>query len=279
MVQEFKLTEIADNLELRDGIWFSKSMSKISYPTEGNLQCYRIEEDSWWFKHRNNCIAEVVKKFCSLNSYFFDIGGGNGYVTSRLKRIGIRTFLVEPGVDEIFNAEKRGLKNLICSTLEDAQFHHNSISAIGAFDVIEHMKDDIASLSKIREILTKEGKLFLTVPAFNILWSDDDNFAEHIRRYTLKSMTEKLEKIGFAIGYATYIFSILVVPIFLFRTVPSKIGIKKDFDSQKLRQEYVPPNEITAKLLDKIWAKEISCIQRKKRISIGSSCLVVASKK
>ena len=57
------INSISKNLIFNKGIWFSKMNSEISYPEEGNELCYQIEENSFWFKHRNNCIKTVINKF------------------------------------------------------------------------------------------------------------------------------------------------------------------------------------------------------------------------
>src|SRR6266487_5238914 len=90
------LTAIAANLELKNGIWYSKNTSPISYPEHGNDMCFQIEEDSFWFKHRNNCILELVKNY-PAGEIFLDVGGGNGFVTLALQQAGYNAILVEPG--------------------------------------------------------------------------------------------------------------------------------------------------------------------------------------
>ncbi len=119
----------------KGGIYFSNKESKISYPDTGNEHCFHMEENSFWFSHRNNCIISTVNKYCK-NTIFFDIGGGNGYVSKGLQDRGIETVLLEPGFQGCLNAQNRGLKNIICSTLEDANFEKNSIPSIGVFDVV-----------------------------------------------------------------------------------------------------------------------------------------------
>ena len=92
----------------RNGIFISKNQDKISYPDKGNDSCFAIEENSFWFKHRNNCILESVKNHAS-RELFFDIGGGNGYVSAFLKNNGVETVLVEPGKQGALNAKKRNI--------------------------------------------------------------------------------------------------------------------------------------------------------------------------
>ena len=91
------LEKYTDGLTAKDGIYFSNQTSEISYPESGNESCFQIEQDSFWFNHRNNCIFEAVKKFAP-NELFFDIGGGNGFVAKALEDSGINTVLIEPGI-------------------------------------------------------------------------------------------------------------------------------------------------------------------------------------
>ena len=65
-----------------DGIWYAPDNQNISYPSEGNENCLAVEDNSFWFRHRNNCIVSVVKSYPPEdNGTIFDIGGGNGFVS------------------------------------------------------------------------------------------------------------------------------------------------------------------------------------------------------
>ncbi len=81
--------ELAQNLKLKDGIWFTDHNSAISYPEEGNDACFQVEDSSFWFKHRNACIAKVVENY-KPEGMFLDVGGGNGFVSSMLASKGTR---------------------------------------------------------------------------------------------------------------------------------------------------------------------------------------------
>lgn len=268
------VNNIFTNLELRDGIWYSKQSKEISYPSKGNQDCFQIEENSFWFKHRNNCILEAVKKY-SPNNIFFDVGGGNGFVSKHLQANGIESVLVEPGSNGAANAKERGLKNIICSTLEEAGFKKEVIKSIGMFDVVEHIKDHVAFLKSANSALAKNGIIYLTVPAYNFLWSKEDVDAGHFRRYTLKSMAKVLSETGFNPIYSTYIFSILPFPIYLFRSIPSKLGMNKNSDSLEKHQN---EHQNNIGIVDSILSKELSAIKKGKSIPFGSSCFVVAKK-
>jgi SAM-dependent methyltransferase len=55
---------------------------------------------------------------------------------------------------------------------------------VAAFDVLEHIEDDIGALRAWRALLTPPGHLVITVPAGPELWSRRDDFAGHCRRYS-----------------------------------------------------------------------------------------------
>lgn len=273
------LKDFADNIYLKDGIWFSGNNREISYPKEGNMNCYEIEKDSFWFKHRNNCILEAVSMY-SPQDIFFDIGGGNGYVALGLEKNNIRTVLIEPGLEGALNAKKRGLKNIICSTFEDAGMKQNVCKAVGLFDVVEHIEDDRRFLNSLHSILGENGLVYITVPAFRALWSREDDDAGHFRRYTLKQICTVLNDCGYDIQYATYFFSILPIPIFLFRSIPSRLGFnKKSNDLQKHKREHSDSNGLLSSILNKVWSAELQCIRNKKKIPFGGSCFVIARKR
>ena len=93
-------------------------------------------------------------------------------------------------------------------------------------------------------------------------------------------MTKKLKQLGFSIEFNTYLFSVLPIAVFLFRTLPSKLGLHKNSNEQKkYEKEHEDKKGVLANFLDWIWAKELNRIKAKKRIFIGGSTFVVARKK
>lgn len=274
-----KLEEVANNIVLNEnGIYFSKSESDISYPEEGNESCMQLEENSFWFKHRNDIIAKGIKAY-NEDRFFFDVGGGNGFVAKRIQDEGGDVVLVEPGKKGVYNAQKRGVKNVVCSTLENAGFVKEKVESFGMFDVVEHIEDDLAFMKEINSYLQKDGKVYITVPAYKVLWSKEDDYAGHFKRYTLKTIEELMIQSGFKVEYSTYFFSVLPLPIFLFRTIPSFLGFnKKSNNLDKHKEEHAEREGVISRFLDKVWKWELSKIAKNKRVPFGGSCFIVASK-
>ena len=274
-----QLTDYSSSLRQNNGIWRTDYVSEVSYPSGSNDECYQIEDTSFWFKHRNDCITAVVKKFYDGgNQEIFDIGGGNGFVSLALANAGYEPILVEPGIQGIANGKQRGLKNLVHASLEDIELKDGTVPAIGFFDVLEHVEDDRKFLTHVYRALKKGGLVFLTVPALTFLWSNDDVSAGHFRRYQTRSLELLLKSIGLEVIYSSYLFSGAVLPLFLLKSVPSFFGAKpRAADLQKIQRDHRSKG-ITKSLLAPIWAWELERVRAGKQIPIGSSILAAAIK-
>ena len=270
------LNDYSHDLKFKDGIWQTFGIDNISYPENGNYSCYEIEDQSFWFKIRSNIIYEIISKY-SISGPIFDVGGGNGYVSNFLSKMGFETVLVEPCIDGCQNARERGINNIINSNFDTTHFYANSIPNICIFDVLEHINNQNNFLETLHRNLIPDGRLFITVPAFNTLWSEEDNHAMHYRRYRIKELHKLVDICGFDMIYTSYFFSFLVIPIFLFRTIPSIFGFYK-IGSQQTKSQHLS-NASSNILLDILMKFDINRVKNTKSIFFGSSLLLVARKR
>jgi SAM-dependent methyltransferase len=266
----------SDALELRDGMWQTKAVSKISYPGEANDVCFQVEDGSFWFNHRNRCIVATLGQFPPMGM-LYDIGGGNGFVASGLQDAGVEVVLLEPG-EGAKNALKRGVRNVVCATFQDACFQPHSLPAAGAFDVVEHIEDDVGFLRSLRERLVPGGRFYCTVPAFSMLWSGADEHAGHYRRYNKESLSRTLKQAGFEVEYATYFFAWLTLPIFFLRVVPARLGIrdKTDFGSIEAARKVHRHPAVIGGIVKATEKWELNRLLARKRVPFGTSLLCVA---
>jgi 2-polyprenyl-3-methyl-5-hydroxy-6-metoxy-1,4-benzoquinol methylase len=274
-----ELSEIATNLrEVEAGYWVAADDRDISYPAGGNDASFQLEETSYWFQHRNNVIASMVESH-PPGGTIFDVGGGNGYVAMGLQRAGFETVLVEPGPQGARNAQARGLNRIIQSTLQDAGFQEAALPAIGLFDVLEHIEDDLGFLKMLHASLMPGGHLYLAVPAGQSLWSIDDTLAGHYRRYSRKTLTRQIQAAGFKVIRFTYFFSFLVPPLFALRSLPSRLGLRKSVPLEVSKKEHRPPGRGTRSVLARLCAREMKRVLAKKTVRIGTSCIIVARRR
>lgn len=251
----------------------------VSYPDDGNEVCYALEDSSFWYQHRNECIVSAAREF-GFAKQFYDIGGGNGVTAQALQRAGYDVTLVEPYRAGIENARRRGIQKTVLSTLEDYRPDPTaSIESVGFFDVMEHVADDRDFLRKINKLLPSDGKIMFTVPAFSALWSDNDVQLGHFRRYNLGQIDELLRETGFEPVHKTYFFALAWLPMWLLRVLPNRIGIRQQNTPSKKKSEHMADRPVWAKILRKLMSWEIGFIKGRRVIPCGTSCLVIARKK
>ena len=123
-----------------DGIWHLPGGKPTSFTEGGHSECFDVEDNSFWFAHRNNCIVELINAFPPPpGAALLDVGGGNGYVAAGISQAGYDVVLVEPGDQGTRNARKRGLERVICGSLDASHFKESSVGGVGLFDVLEHI--------------------------------------------------------------------------------------------------------------------------------------------
>lgn len=259
------------------GLWVGPEPNAVSFPAGGHATCFALEDRSFWFRHRNRCIAALVDRFAT-EGRFLDVGGGNGFVAAELQRQGREVVLVEPGRDGAVTACARGVRTVICARLEDANLPHSAFAAAGLFDVLEHMEDEAASLALIQTLLRPGGRLLVTVPAYRWLFSVDDVAAGHFRRYTRSGLSRTLRASGFAILASGYFFSPLPPLILLKRTLPGRLGLIRGADPKRMEHEHAASG-VLVRLLWRALDLEFAQVSRGRGVPFGSSCFAVAERR
>jgi SAM-dependent methyltransferase len=263
-----------------DGIWYGTVPQPVSYPADGHESVLEIEDDSYWFQHRNACIIAAALAFSPpAGAGVFDIGGGNGYVSRGLQMSGFDVALIEPGYQGARNAKRRGIRTVLCGTTDTLAIRGSSLGAIGLFDVIEHVADDRSFLVDMRRLIQPGGRLYATVPAYSLLWSALDDSVGHHRRYMLKGVCDVLRQAGFAVDFATYLFSPLPGPILLLRSLPYRLGLSRTTAHvrRKARRDHSVTHGTAGRVARKLLQREVRRIGQHEPMRFGGSCLVVAS--
>jgi len=78
---------------------------------------------------------------------------------------------------------------------------NNKFNYILAFEVLEHIEDDIEALKQWANWLSVDGKLLISVPADPKKWNASDVWAGHVRRYLRKDLARVLEAADFRVEH------------------------------------------------------------------------------
>ena len=114
-------------------------------------------------------------------------------------------------------ANLRGVKNLVQGSITDPPFKEGSFDCVLSLDVIEHVDNDMQILNGLREIVKPGGHLIVTVPAFQLLWSEHDIINQHKRRYRVPQLRRLAEEAGFEVERISYCNTMLYLPVLVMR--------------------------------------------------------------
>jgi SAM-dependent methyltransferase len=259
-----------------EGVLCAREEIDARYPDTGASEMMRVEETSFWFSHRNEVVAIVLDRFAP-GAEVWDVGGGNGYQAKMLQDRGRSVVVVEPGVVGCRNAARRGVKTVIRASLESLHLPESSLGAITLLDVIEHLPDPVSTLSECRRVLRADGRIVIAVPAFESLWSTEDDYAEHQRRYTMRMLRDHVDRAGMHVLWSSFYFAPLLAPIFLVRALPYKLGIGKGKPAEPDLSHH-GKGGIAQRAVEALLAREREKLRAGKTLRIGSSIVAVISR-
>jgi len=166
--------------------------------------------------------ANIVKPYSSKS--FLEIGCGTGIVMATLERLGFIATGLDVNTKALSYAVKRTKGNLIRQSIFGFK-PKKYYDIVGAFDVLEHIRDDEGFLKACHSLLSAKGHLLLTVPAGMSLWSPVDALSGHVRRYEYEELSKKLIDAGFTVNSLGYWNSLLLS---LYSIWHRQLGLKKN---------------------------------------------------
>lgn len=174
----------------------------------------------WYYVSKGKAIRDFIGDIQTAE--LLDIGAGSGVFLSQLLESGFceRAICLDPNYPD----EKVAIQGK-----EPIQFVHSieevTQKLVLMVDVIEHLPDDVDFLRQYVRKMRCEGYVFISVPAFQFLWSRHDVFLEHHRRYTIDCIENVVRKAGLKPVKSRYFFGSLFPVIALIRLI--KAGVAK----------------------------------------------------
>ncbi len=182
------------------------------------IEYYDLEREHWWFRVRENIIVHHLQKLSSgkKDLKILNIGAATGRTSEVLSNFGqvISLEFDEDCCD--FVKKKTGMEMVNASVL-DLPFKENDFDLVCAFDIIEHVDDDHKAVEELKRVCKNDGVIFITVPAFMMLWSHHDVVNQHCRRYVMSGLLNLFKPEPEAIIFKSYFNFLLFPPILAFR--------------------------------------------------------------
>jgi len=149
-------------------------------------------QDWWWYKAKSNVLRYLVLSTCkSRPMEILEIGPGKGNNLETLAKFG-KVDILEKDLTFIQHIKKNRSESLRNAYKEFSKIL-TKYDLIISLDVNEHIEDTKEFMNLVTGLLNEGGKVVISVPAYQALWSDHDVRLKHFRRYTWKMLYEELE--------------------------------------------------------------------------------------
>ena len=160
---------------------------------EAYTQMDEEEARHWWFSGRRKIVATMIESLgLPQKASILEVGCGTGGNLEMLSRFGDVSAFEMDSVARTIATEKTNSQFDIRAGCcpHEIPFDSQKFDLICLFDVLEHIEQDGDTLTILKGMLTEKGKIFITVPACQWLWSSHDEFLHHKRRYSANGLKE-----------------------------------------------------------------------------------------
>ena len=173
--------------------------------------------DHFWIRRRFEVLRRLADSVVRDSKRAAEIGCGSGLLQKDIEdHYGIPVAGFELNEVALRKNVSR-LSPLYCYNIHQCnpEFHAR-FDVLFLFDVLEHIEDQSGFLQSVKFHLADTGTLVINVPAHQLLYSDYDSAAGHIRRYSVSQLAKVAEQNGLKPKAFTY-WGLPLVPLLLVR--------------------------------------------------------------
>ncbi len=236
------------------------------------------EQTYWWHLGRLEIIKTYMQRAVrdkgkgkKAKPLILNIGCGTGGTIDMLEAFGA-VDNVDISDEAIAFMKQNGYKRLTKVDDIALPFKDKTYDVVGAFDVLEHIEDQIGALNEWRRVLKDDGKIVITVPAYQWLWSDHDVSLHHKRRYTTGRLAAAANEAGLKVDRKSYAIVFSLPMVVGFRFLNKITGRKTDSETS-----YVPVPSWVNKFFTGMLSGEAR-LHRAVKFPAGTSVITVLRK-
>ena len=229
-----------------------------------------LQDEHWWFVGRRDFLRRAIARHAKLPSdaRIFEAGCGFGGNLPLLEEFGRVSAFEYDATARAYAASKTGVAVMPGALPDGIDIAGSDFDLIALLDVLEHIEDDTGSLKTLATGLAPGGKLLVTVPAYQWLFSKHDELHHHKRRYSKAQLERVLNDAGLSVHTIGY-FNTLLFPAAVLQRLATRFG-KSEATGDTL------PTKPVNSLLSKIFSAE-SAVSSRFGLPFGLSLFAVAS--
>lgn len=228
-----------------------------------------LQENHWWFRGRRSILTRLIGGLALPQpAKVLEVGCGPGGNLTMLRRFGDVVAMEPDAESRAYAADRMGVRVEAGFLPDDLPFEAESFDLVCAFDVIEHVDEDAASVQALARLIRPGGYFATTVPGQPWMWSRHDELHHHKRRYGMRAYRALFEGAGLRIVKASY-FNALLFP-----TIAAVRAVKMLTRSKSADDDSMPPEPLNG-LLGGLFAAERHWLARG-ALPFGVSIVLIA---
>lgn len=174
-------------------------------------QLAALERDHWWFRGRRRVYLGLLAHLLGglRPERALDVGAGVGGFVEGLGGLCEQVIAFDSEAAGLEACRARGARAAVRGSGDTLPFAPASFDLVCLFDVLEHADDDAAVLREVTRVLRPGGLCFLSVPAWPLLFSENDRVAHHRRRYRRGPLARHVRAAGLDVERNTHANALL----------------------------------------------------------------------
>lgn len=250
------------------------------YPDSGFDVTDDLAATSFWVSSRNRLFSWLVhsEKDRLGTASLLDVGCGTGDFAQHLVKDGSLTITGSEIYLKGLQFAKRRQPDVAFIQYDVTDgILDRSYDIITAFDVFEHIEQDVDGMRNVHQMLTPQGVFILSVPQHMFLWSRLDEIVHHKRRYSRAEMVAKLRETGFTpVRITSHVFALFPL-MGLSRMLDRAKGSQPASGAEELSSR-VKFSPIVGWLFNKVMYLDEALIKLGLSLPFGGTLVVVARK-
>ena len=228
-------------------------------------QFLELERTHWWFRGRRSVYLGLLGHLLEADRprRILDLGCGMGGFLEGLEELGDHVYPSDVEVESLTHCRERGFEGGVASSGYALPYADESFDLVCLFDALEHIPDDHRAMAEIVRVLRPGGRVFVSVPAYQFLYANNDRIAQHYRRYTRAGLARVFRGAGLEVERNThtnvFLFPLILPAVLATKTLEKVLRLKARSDHTNLSW---PIPQFAHDLLHAMFAAELPFSKR-----------------
>ena len=241
--------------------------------TESLHELAELDTSNFWFRAKQWYLDRLIP---GASGAILDVGCGSGGNVAGFVGRGFRVVGLDRSEVAVGYARERGIEAVQFDFEGDRDLELDfTPDYITILDFLEHVRSPERVMRALRACSSADTRAIVSVPAYQMLWSDWDETLHHVKRYRKGMLRSELESAGWRIESIGYSHLLPLVPAFLVRKIWYPF-LRRVLSKPARNETFFNPGRWLNDLLYLLYLPEQLLFRLGVRLPLGLSVLAIA---